>query len=57
LPHPSGPRTRSAGSAQDFGSFAPGEEFDQVQIEEHGELGPVITDKHYNFTGPDDLEG
>ena len=50
------PITRSSGdSTQDFGSFAPGQEFDQVQIEEHGELGPVITDKNYNFTGPNDL--
>jgi hypothetical protein len=43
-------------STDDFVSFAPGSVFDDVEIQEHGELGPVITNKHDNFTGPQDLQ-
>jgi hypothetical protein len=39
----------------DFTSFAPGAVFGDTQIEFHGELGPVITNKHNHFTGPNDL--
>jgi hypothetical protein len=49
------PIVRSITSSEPQDSYAPGEIFDQVAIEEHGELGPVITDKNYKFTGPDDL--
>lgn len=42
-------------SAAGFTSFAPGSEFGDVLIQAHGELGPVITYKGYNFTGPNDL--
>jgi hypothetical protein len=47
---------RSDSGSPDISSLAPGDEIDQVKIQEHGELGPVITDKNYNFTGPDDLQ-
>lgn len=44
-------------AAEDInGSFAPGEEIDDVLIEEHGELGPVITFKDNNFTSLADLD-
>jgi hypothetical protein len=38
-----------------FVSFAPGSQFGDTLIEDHGELGPVITNKHNHFTGPNDL--
>lgn len=43
-------------STSDFVSFSAGETFGNMQIEEHGELGPVITDKANSFTGPDELD-
>ena len=43
-------------SPSDFVSFAPGSVFDDVEIQEHGELGPVITNKRDNFTGPNQLQ-
>jgi hypothetical protein len=42
-------------SMREFTSLAPGSVFDDVEIHEHGELGPVITDKRNNFTSFDDL--
>ena len=45
----------AASDQNDLTSFAAGSEFDDVKIEEHGELGPVITYKNYEFTGPQDL--
>jgi len=51
------PLDASAGySSEDFVSFAPGSDFGDVLIQEHGELGPVITNKDDNFTGPNDLQ-
>jgi len=38
-----------------FVSFTAGSEFGDTLIEDHGELGPVITNKHNHFTGPNDL--
>lgn len=48
--------TGSDVNPSDFVSFEPGSVFDDVEIQEHGELGPVITNKHDNFTGPNDLQ-
>jgi|GEM_PF-3573995 len=45
----------SDASSTDFVSFSPGSLFDDVEIREHGELGPVITNRHDSFTGPNDL--
>ena len=42
-------------SREDFDNIAPGAVFDDAKIEEHGELGPVITDKHDEFTSVHDL--
>lgn len=41
--------------AHGFLSFAAGAVFGDTLIEEHGELGPVITDKAYEFTSEADL--
>jgi hypothetical protein len=41
--------------ATDFQSFSPGSVFGDVVIEEHGELGPVITNKHDSFTSESEL--
>jgi hypothetical protein len=41
--------------AHGFETFAIGAVFGGALIEEHGELGPVITNKHDAFTGVDDL--
>ena len=52
-------RTSGGGSEESssgMDSFSAGEQFDQVEIQDHGEMGPMITDKSYNFTGPDDLQ-
>jgi len=38
-------------NATGFQTFSPGSTFGEMQIEEHGELGAVITDKHDKFTG------
>jgi hypothetical protein len=47
--------TSSAASDVSDNALAPGEVIDQVAIEQHGELGPVITNKRDSFTGPNDL--
>jgi len=39
----------------DFVSFEPGSVFDDAEIQQHGELGPYITNKAYSFTGPKNL--
>lgn len=41
--------------SSDFTSFSAGSIFEDAEIHTHGELGPVITNKHYDFTGPNDL--
>jgi hypothetical protein len=41
--------------ASEDGNLAPGEDIEDVAIEEHGELGPLITRKGDQFTGPEDI--
>jgi len=42
-------------AAYGFQTFSPGSVFGDSLIEEHGELGPVITNKHNQFTGESQL--
>jgi hypothetical protein len=45
----------AASLASEDGNLAPGEDIGDTAIEEHGELGPLITRKGDFFTGPEDI--
>jgi len=45
----------SDSNSNDFVSFTAGSVFGDVALREHGEMGLLITDKDYDFTGPEDF--